>query len=422
MESTIMGFLNRISRKKTKEKKIENRSSRVPKKQRPSTKMGLYEVQELVLAEPSNTKEYELKRKEAYSERPIQKLLRNLLEDEKVEIVPTYDHSQGFRYSTVERILNKNDPEEAQDLLDRLSNLKILEKTFYDTVSSCPSCSSTSITLHHRCPKCSSHHIAKTSLTEHIPCGNIDDRDKYIHEICPKCKKILNDGEYRDMGRWYICRECKEKFENPELDIVCRNCYIKFTFQKAMIRKISKYRLNRSLEPEIRQNVTSLEGISEILIDLGFKIETPAMMIGEKSGIEHSFSLLAKKNLGGSIITVDHAVGEPEVSASQLILYAYKLSETQVDVPIFVAIPKLSTPARRIAEGYNILVIEGIPQEKQINLIKDEIQRRLSNETVLPEAGLPEVEELIKELIVRRGKKVDVWRDSDSGKFVKRPL
>jgi hypothetical protein len=191
-----------------------------------------------------------------------------------------------------------------------------------------------------------------------------------------------------------------------------------------MIRKISKYRLNRQLEPEIRQNVTSLEGINEILIDLGFEIKTPATIKGEKSGIAHNFSILARKDLGRerNVITVDHAVGEPEVSASQLILYAYKLSETKVDIPIFVAIPKLSEPARRIAEGYNILVIEGIPQEKQINLIKNEIQRRLSGAADLTEAGRAEIEELIKEMIVRKGKKVDVWRDGESGKFVKRPL
>jgi predicted RNA-binding Zn-ribbon protein involved in translation (DUF1610 family) len=310
----------------------------------------------------------------------------------------------------------------------RLNHLGILEKSFFDTVSACPNCGSTSITLHYRCPKCASRHVVQTGLTEHIPCGNIDERDKYnqkdiLHPTCPKCGATLAEGEYRDMGLWYVCRECGEKFEHTHLDMVCRKCNNQFTIQTALIREISKYALDPTKENEIRQNVTSLESLNELLTELGFTVEMPASVIGEKTGIQHNFSLIARKKFGEreTIVAVDHAVGDIEVSASSLILYTYKISEVDVDLPIFVAIPKLSETAKRIAEGYNLLVIEGVPKEKeQLALLRNVIPQILSKRIIEErQTGLlrPQEIDLVHQWIIRRGKRVDVWRDHE-GRFV----
>ncbi len=119
-----------------------------------------------------------------------------------------------------------------------------------------------------------------------------------------------------------------------------------------------------------------MESINELLTELGFSVEMPASAIGEKSGIQHSFNLMAKKKFGDQekIVAIDHAVRDIEVDESPLILYTYKISEVKTDLPIFVAIPKLSETAKRIAQGYNLLVIEGIPQSKeQVAVLYDEI-------------------------------------------------
>jgi len=401
-------------------------------KSQSSAKLNFNEIRELMLTGSDAGEEIGLKRTEAYIERPTQKLLRNLLESGKeATILPTYDPSFGFRYETVESSFDENVPlGEAEELLERLYHLEILEKSFFDTVSACPVCGLTSITVHYRCPRCTSRHIVKTGLTEHIPCGNIDERDKYYQghllPACPKCGAKLVEGEYRDMGLWYICRECGEKFEHPNLDLICRKCDNQFTTQTAIVREISKYALNPDKEQEIRQNVTSLESINELLTGFGFSVEMPASAIGEKSGIQHNFSLIAKKEFGDreNIVAIDHAVGDVEVGASPLILYTYKISEVKIDLPIFVAIPKLSETAKRIAQGYNLLVIEGIPQEKeQLAMLHDEIQKRLS-ERIVEEREIvllrpPEIE-IIHQWIIRRSKRVDVWRDQ-KGKFVKHP-
>jgi len=392
------------------------------------TKLNFDEIRELMLTEPDAAEEIELKRKEAYIERPTQRLLRNILKSgKKATILPTYDKSFGFRYEAVESAFDENvSPEEVEGFLGRLNHFGILKKSFFDTVSACPTCGSTFVTLHYQCPKCTSHHVVKTGLTEHVPCGNIDEKDKYnqrnLISICPKCRAKLVKGEYRDMGLWYICRECKEKFEHPNLDLICRKCENKFTIRTAIVREISKYFINPDKEQEIRQNVTSLESINSLLAELGFSVEMSASAIGEKSGIQHNFSLIARKKFGDreNIVAIDHAVGDREVGASQLILYIYKISEVKVDLPIFVAIPKLSETAKRIAQGYNLLVIEGIPQEKeQLAKLHEEIQKRLSerNEEHGKKYANPLDVEIIHQWIIRRGKKAEVWRDHE-GKFV----
>jgi len=183
------------------------------------------------------------------------------------------------------------------------------------------------------------------------------------------------------MGRWYICKSCSEKFEHPQFDVICRSCDTIFQIENADLREISKYRLNEDRKKEVRQNVASLERITKLLTDLNFEIQTPGWAIGEKSGMRHQFSLLARKEIAGrqNLIALDMVVAENEVQASPLILYIYKTSEVTVDLPVFVAIPKFSATAHKIAQGHNILLIEGSTEETDnIARMKLEIENRLS--------------------------------------------
>ena len=236
------------------------------------------------------------------------------------------------------------------------------------------------MTLHNRCPKCKSHNVDKTSLTEHIPCGHIDQRDKYVNDLCPKCGQLLVEGQYRNMGRWYVCQECGDRFENPEFDLVCRSCNKNFTIKEAQVVEIPKFSLNLARKKEVRQNVASLETIRVLLLDLGFSVEIPGLAVGQKSGMQHHFSLIAKKLINGQeiIVALDHAISESEVQTSPLILYIYKTSEVKVDFPMFMAMPQLNETAKKIAQGHNILVLEGTPEDENvINKMRSEIQDRI---------------------------------------------
>jgi predicted RNA-binding Zn-ribbon protein involved in translation (DUF1610 family) len=324
----------------------------------------------------------EVERREAYIEPHARDLLREILESsDNEEIIPKFVIGQGFVYRVANRYSSEPSTKViSKDLLENLARLDILKKAFFDSVSVCPNCESTTITLHNRCPKCKSHNVEKTSLTEHIPCGYINQRDKYIDNRCPNCGEPLIEGQYRNMGRWYVCQECGEKFENSESDLICRSCTKNFTIKEAKPLEIPKFSLNLQRKKEIRQNVASLENIHGLLTRLGFSVEIPGLVLGQKSGMQHHFSLIAKKIVDGQekVIALDHSVSELDVSTSPLILYIYKTSEVKIDIPIFVAIPRLNETARKIAQGHNILLIEGSTDDKEVMLkIKSEIEKSL---------------------------------------------
>ncbi|MGO8807036.1 MAG: hypothetical protein ACLQO7_10635 [Candidatus Bathyarchaeia archaeon] len=353
----------------------------------------------------------ELERKEAYIEPKTRQLLRELIQcEEKYQIIPKYNPGVGFVYQITEQ--KTNAPETlniSEDFLENLARLDILHKEFYDSVSVCPTCHSPIITLHNRCPKCKSHNIDKTSLTEHILCGFIDQRNNYVNNRCPKCGERLVEGQFRNMGRWFVCRDCSERFEDPEYDVTCRSCGKGFLIKESQLTEIPKFSLNLNRKKEIRQNVASLESFRELLADLGFSVEIPGLAMGQKSGMQHQFSLIAKKQVNGQEINValDLAVSEPEVSSSPLILYIYKTSEVKVDIPIFVAMPVLNETAKKIAQGHEILLIEGSPDEKEvIENIKSEIESRIDAKLVEP--GIKE-----------KPKNNDGPRNSFMGKFGK---
>jgi predicted RNA-binding Zn-ribbon protein involved in translation (DUF1610 family) len=322
----------------------------------------------------------ELERREAYTDPLTRDVLRTLLSSEnQAELVPIY-YGAGFEYQLPYQMSERFNNSVPKEHLLTLTQLDILSKKFHATVAACPKCESIKLTMHNRCPLCKSHDIEKTNLTEHILCGYIDQRNNYINDRCPKCGEILSDKETRNMGRWYLCKSCNDKFENPELDVLCHNCGKSFSTKEAHILEVPKFTLNPSRIKEIRQNVASLEDIQTLLKKLNFDVKMPGLAIGEKSGIHHHFSLTATKliNQKEIMIALDHAVSETEVSQSPLILYIYKTSEIQVDIPIFVAMPKLNDTAKKIAQGRQILVVEGSTDNPEtIKHIEQEIENRI---------------------------------------------
>ena len=350
-----------------------------------------------VIASIASDDKVDLERREAYIEPNTRDFLRKLLQCcDKEEIIPIYVPDSGFIYNIRDPEMPESQAQKVEkSFLYNLAKLDILESNFFDSISSCPHCSSTIITLHNRCPKCKSHNIAKTSLTEHIPCGCIDQRSNYKNDHCPKCGEQLVEGQYRNMGRWYVCNQCSERFENPEFDAICRSCNKNFSIKEAQVLVVPKFKLNPRRMKEIRQNVASLEDVRTLLAGLGFTIEMPGFAFGQKSGMQHHFSLIAKKQIAGNqtVIALDHAVSEFEVQASPLILYIYKTSEVKVDIPIFVAMPKLNDTARKIAEGHNIILIDGSTDQQELaELIKQQVQNRIDQKTITEPTPQPQTQ------------------------------
>lgn len=345
--------------------------------------MGIHAIknEEVAIITSETEDKIQNERRESYIEPQIREILRKLLENEKEnEIMPSYHPASGFTYNLRDSQKENGKTQYQRKFLENLVKLDILQRSFYDSVSACPKCGSPALTLHPSCPKCKSHNIHKTGLTEHIPCGYIDQREKYTHDLCPKCGKKLIASEYRNMGRWFVCSKCSERFEHPQFNLICPECNDTFSIEEARVLDVPKFMLNNKRRKEIRQNVASLENISKLLTELGFTVEMPGSIIGQKTEMEYNLSILAKKQSDNNeiVISVDHEVAEGEIQSQPIILYIYKISEMKVDIPIFMAVPKLSEAARKIAKGHDILLIEGSPQgQEKIDQIKVELEERI---------------------------------------------
>jgi hypothetical protein len=318
------------------------------------------------------------KRREAYLDSKTQDVLRHLLQGgEEREICPVFTSGIGYSYSILENNTSSHG-NISREFLENLVNFGLMQRKFFDSITACPNCNSSVVTIHNRCPRCRSHDVEKTSLTEHIPCGYIGQRENYVNNRCPKCNELLVAGQFRNMGQWYICHSCTERFEISEFDMICRSCGKWFSTKEGNITIIGKYSLNPHRKREIRQNVASIENIKNVLIELGFNVQMPGFAVGQKSKLQHNFSLLATKIIDGKekVIALDHAVSETEVSVSPLIVYIYKTSEIKVDLSIFVALPQMNAQARQIAQGHDILLIEGYMDEKELT---EKVKSRLNS-------------------------------------------
>jgi hypothetical protein len=323
-------------------------------------------------------------RTKIYSLPETQNLLRKLINTcDTAQIVPIYDPNLGFIYKIVEQAFEKeSSPEQITDFLNKLAKLDILKREFFEMVAACPKCESTTLTSHYYCPKCKDNNIIKTSLTEHIICGYIDERIKFKSGKCPRCGETLEDDNYRNMGRWYLCRNCEEKTVKPGLKFHCRKCNKEFSIEESKLLEISKFSLNPKRKTEIKNRVASFETISKMLKELGFVVELPGVITGQKSEMKQYFTLVARKMVEDEefVITLDHKVKETEIKSSEVILYVYKTSEVKVDLPIFIGINQVSEEAKKIANGHQILLLEGSPESKEIiERIKTEVDLNISN-------------------------------------------
>ncbi len=312
---------------------------------------------------------------ELYKQRNTQALLGKFLSGEVDELQPVYDAKLGYRYLTVEAIVG--DATNAEIFLKKLSDAGILERKLFDKTVACPKCSSTSVSIHYCCPYCKSFDIRKSSLIEHVKCGYMDVEENFHKAgklICPKCNDELKkpDFDYRRAGIWCVCKDCGKSFDIPLTGLFCRDCHTNFTFEDAVIKDIYSYSLREEAKQEAGLGWVLVAPIKEFLEEIGLEVEGPAFLKG-KSGANHTFDLAARsKDAARKVTVIDLATAtEGSVSEQSVIALFAKTFDVSPDKAYLVAIPRLNDNGKRMAELYNIQVIEGKNQSEAIRVLKE---------------------------------------------------
>jgi len=312
-------------------------------------------------------------RLELYKDRNTQVFLSKFLDGEITQLEPIYDPKAGYRYQTVETIVGDAN---AEAFLNKLWEAGILERRLYDKVIYCPNCNSANVSIHYCCPYCKSFEIKKSALIEHVKCGYMDVEENFIKGeklICPKCHEELKklDIDHRKAGMWCTCRDCNKSFDIPVSMHFCRSCHENFTFENAIIKDVYAYTLKEEARKEAALSWVLVAPLREFLTAEGFQVESPAFFKG-KSGANHMFDIAAYKGQPTRKVTVIDIASSTEnaVSEQPVIALFAKTFDVSPERAYLIAIPRLSENGKKMAELYNIHIIEGKNQEEAIRALK----------------------------------------------------
>jgi hypothetical protein len=319
-------------------------------------------------------------RLELYKDRGTQAFLSKFLSGEISVLDPVYDPKLGYRYPLVESVVS--DVSGVDPFLNKLYEAGILERKLYDKVIYCPKCGSANISIHYCCPYCKSVDVQRSALIEHVKCGYMDVEKNFRKAdklICPKCGGELRklDVDYRKAGMWCTCNECNRSFDIPIVAHFCRDCHVSFTFEDAVIKDVYAYSLNEEVRGEASLSWVMITPIRDFLVESGFEVESPAFLKG-KSGANHMFDIVARmEGDEGKIIVIDLSTStENAVSEQPVIALFAKMFDVSPDSAYLIAVPKMNENGKKMAELYNIKIIEAKNQKEVIRELKEKMFSR----------------------------------------------
>jgi len=315
-------------------------------------------------------------RLELFKDHNTQAFLSKFLSGEIAELEPVYDAKLGYRYPIVEAIVG-SDATAVEAFLNKLYDAGILKRKLFDKIIYCPKCDSANISIHYCCPYCKSFEIQRSALIEHVKCGYMDVEEHFRKGnklVCPKCHEELRklDVDYRKAGTWCTCKDCGKSFDIPITAHFCRECRANFTFEEAVIKDVYVYSLREEVKGEIGVNLALIAPVRNFLVENGFKVESPAFLKG-KSGANHMFDIAAYKGeVKRKIMVIDLAASmEDAVSEQPVIALFAKIFDVSPDNAYLIAIPKMNENGKKMAELYNIQVIEARNQKEAVNALKE---------------------------------------------------
>lgn len=308
-----------------------------------------------------------------YQDQAVQILLGRFVKGEIVELVPGFDLSQTARYPEVEEIVD-GDTAAAKQLVERLWDVGIFKRKFYEKILVCPSCLSANVSNDYVCPNCNSIDIERKTLLEHTACGTIDSVDNFLIEgslYCPKCNKELIEAgaDYQKLGAWFQCSQCGKRSDLPSPIHRCRSCGHIFTIRDTGFVNVYTYRISPEAEEEFKRTFLVMKPIGEVLESFQYKVEMPGQVAG-RSGALHRFDAVASKG-PSELLVVDVIASEREIEETPIASLYAKVFDVSPTQTILVAIPSLSDKARRLAALYRMTVVEATDSQQAAERLKD---------------------------------------------------
>ncbi len=283
----------------------------------------------------------------------VQTMIQRMV-DQGVYSIGSKLEKAGIVYPVLQELFPKKSEKEIKIFLDELTKADILRSKLLDKVIICPTCGSPSVYSKYNCPRCSSFDIGKKIIIEHIRCGFIGSGDKFQNGemmICPKCKNIVTDNDYRKIGTSFECNSCGTRFEAPRMSHKCNSCEDVFTYKEAKYESLFEYELTEDTKRAVARGTLPLASIISTLKENGFDVGSRRDLLG-KSGATHTFDIVARK--GSALVVANFAFEPKEEDIIGLFAKKYDID------PTFTLLIALSPPTKdeeTVSKAYGVKII-----------------------------------------------------------------
>jgi Thaumarchaeal output domain 1 len=312
--------------------------------------------------------------------------------DQGVYLIKPQVDNNGLSYPALADIFPDKSEADIAEFLDKLASAKILRSKLLDKVIVCPTCGSASVYSKYNCPRCSSFDIGKASIIEHIRCGFIGSKEKFQKGkvlVCPKCKNVVSEVDYRKIGTSFECNSCGSRFEAPKMSHKCNSCDDVFTYKEARYEPIYEFELSEETKKTVAKGTLPLASIVTTLKGADFDVGLKQDLTG-KSGAIHNFDIVAKKD---GVLVVANFTFEPK-EEDIIGLFAKKYD---VD-PTFTLLIALTPPSKEeeaVSKAYGVMILSSTGTQsigEQIVSLVDEKLRKSQLQETKPETVESEIE------------------------------
>ena len=201
--------------------------------------------------------------------------------------------------------------------------------------------------------------------------------------ICPRCSQDLRaEGiDYKINKGWFFCNDCSKRSREPFHIFHCRECKSKTFIDDVQFINLYSYTLNESLDIS---PLILIEPIRKTLENLGLQSESSGTVIG-KSGVKHKFDIVC--NNSDLVSVIDVVYSNIIVDESHVIKLFASAFDIEANKSIIIAIPAATDTAEKLAQKYDITLIQGKDTNELLEKLKKEIlstSHRTSKKVPLP--------------------------------------
>lgn len=288
----------------------------------------------------------------------ITKLIQKVNEDYNGAIIPVVNYVEGkFEYIALKEI---NESVTNCEFLDNLAvtGVGMLDKFVFNKFLVCPDHqNSFLVNVRLYCPKCNSIGIEKLHLLEHRACGYLGEKNGFLTNEqdqlkCPSCNKQIKNPtkELRVPATWYLCNDCKEKFDDAIIRLHCKEFNHDFNVNEAKAVTIYGYTVVDSTKHEFDHLKVKNE-LSKLVTKLGFSTDEDHVIKG-RSGHDHIIDVYGTDKKNQTIFILINKQDDVELDSKII-----QILDTVPKIAILVGYSSISEKTKSIAAKYNVSII-----------------------------------------------------------------